>query len=82
MALEALQTAAEAYLVGLFEDANLCAIHAKRVTIQPRDIHVRLLLHVHSLSPSLILSDDACVSWLVGLKGYDGPAIVTFPSAL
>jgi histone H3/H4 len=37
-ALEALQTAAEAYLVGLFEDANLCAIHAKRVTIQVKDV--------------------------------------------
>ena len=35
-----LQEAAEAYLVGLFEDTNLCAIHAKRVTIMPRDIQV------------------------------------------
>ena len=32
-AILALQEAAEAYLVGLFEDTNLCAIHAKRVTI-------------------------------------------------
>jgi histone H3/H4 len=32
-ALEALQTAAEEYLVDLFSDSNLCAIHAKRVTI-------------------------------------------------
>ena len=32
-ALEALQEACEHYLVHLFEDANLCAIHAKRVTI-------------------------------------------------
>lgn len=39
-ALEALQEAAEAYLVGLFEDANLEAIHAKRVTIQPKDIQL------------------------------------------
>ena len=36
-ALEALQEASEAYLVGLFEDTNLCALHAKRVTITPKD---------------------------------------------
>lgn len=36
----ALQESAEAYLVGLFEDTNLCAIHAKRVTIYPRDIQL------------------------------------------
>ena len=35
-AILALQEAAEAYLVGLFEDTNLCAIHAKRVTIFPK----------------------------------------------
>ncbi len=39
-AVGALQEAAEAYLVGLFEDTNLCAIHAKRVTIMPRDIQL------------------------------------------
>ncbi|XP_016415336.1 histone H3.3-like [Sinocyclocheilus rhinocerous] len=37
-AVMALQEASEAYLVGLFEDTNLCAIHAKRVTIMPKDI--------------------------------------------
>ena len=37
-AVGALQEAAEAYLVGLFADANLCAIHAKRVTIQKKDL--------------------------------------------
>jgi histone H3 len=36
----ALQEAAEAYQVGLFEDTNLCAIHAKRVTIMPKDIQL------------------------------------------
>ena len=39
-AFKALQEAAEAYLVGLFEDMNLCAIHAKRVTIMPKDIQL------------------------------------------
>ena len=39
-AIMALQEAAEAYLVGLFEDTNLCAIHAKRVTIMPKDIQL------------------------------------------
>ena len=37
----ALQEASEAfYRVGLFEDTNLCAIHAKRVTIMPKDIQL------------------------------------------
>ena len=39
-ALLALQEAAEAYLVGLFEDTLLCAIHAKRVTIMPKDMQL------------------------------------------
>jgi histone H3 len=39
-AVFALQEAAESYLVGLFEDTNLCAIHAKRVTIMPKDIQL------------------------------------------
>jgi histone H3 len=39
-ALGAMQEACEAYLVGLFEDANLCAVHAKRVTIMPKDIQL------------------------------------------
>jgi histone H3 len=39
-AILALQEASEAYLVSLFEDTNLCAIHAKRVTIMPRDIQL------------------------------------------
>ena len=39
-AVMALQEAAEAYMVGLFEDTNLCAIHAKRVTIMPKDMQL------------------------------------------
>ena len=37
-AIAALQEAAEAYLTHLFEDTQLCAIHARRVTIQPKDM--------------------------------------------
>ncbi|CAI4211426.1 unnamed protein product [Parascedosporium putredinis] len=39
-AIMALQEAAEAFLVHLFEDTNLCAIHAKRVTIMQKDIQL------------------------------------------
>lgn len=39
-AILALQEAAEAHLVGLFEDSNLCAIHGKRVTIMPKDMQL------------------------------------------
>ena len=44
-AILALQEAAEAYLVGLFEDTNLCAIHAKRITIMPKDIQLARCIH-------------------------------------
>jgi len=39
-ALVALQEAAESYLVSLYEDTNLCAIHAKRITIMPKDLQL------------------------------------------
>ena len=39
-AINALQSAAEAYIVDVLADANLCAIHAKRVTIMPKDIQL------------------------------------------
>ena len=39
-AIEALQEAVEAFLVHLLEDANLCAIHAKRATIMQKDIQL------------------------------------------
>ena len=44
-AIMALQEASEAYLVGLFEDSNLCTIHAKRVTIMPKDIQLARRIH-------------------------------------
>jgi histone H3 len=40
MALLALQEAAEAYMVGLLQDTHECAIHAKRVTIMPKDMQL------------------------------------------
>ena len=39
-AVMALQEASEAFLIGLFEDTNLCAIHARRVTIMPKDMQL------------------------------------------
>lgn len=39
-AVLALHEAAEAYLVGVFQDTNLCAIHAKRVTVTPKDMQL------------------------------------------
>ena len=41
-ALAALQEAAENFLVGLFEDVNLLAVHTKRVTVMPHDIRLAL----------------------------------------
>lgn len=39
-AVLAIQEAAEAYLTALFEDTNLCALHAKRITIMPKDMQL------------------------------------------
>ncbi len=39
-AMLALQEATEAYLVGLFHDTNECALHAKCVTIMPKDMQL------------------------------------------
>ncbi|XP_045105328.1 uncharacterized protein LOC123500772 [Portunus trituberculatus] len=50
-AVMALQEASEAYLVGLFEDTNLCAIHAKRVTIMPKDIQLARRIRGERVAP-------------------------------
>lgn len=44
-AVMVLQEACEVYLVGLFEDTNLCAIHAKWVNIMPKDIQLARRIH-------------------------------------
>ena len=46
-ALAALQEGVEACIVGLFEDTNLCAIHAKRVTIMPKDLQLAQRIRGH-----------------------------------
>ena len=49
-AIEALQEAAENFIVGLFKDINLLAVHAKKVTMMPRDIRLALRIrgdHYH-----------------------------------
>nr|XP_059866353.1 uncharacterized protein LOC132424560 [Delphinus delphis] len=56
-AVMALQEASEAYLVGLFEDTNLCAIHAKRVTIMPKDIQLARRIRGERSHPQLHLEE-------------------------
>ena len=49
-AIAALQEAAENFIVGLFEDVNLLAVHTKCVTVMPRDIRLALRIrgdHYH-----------------------------------
>lgn len=43
-AVQAVQEATEAYVISLLSDTNLCAIHARRVTIMPRDVQLALRL--------------------------------------
>ena len=42
IAVEALQEAAEYYITNLFDDTNLCALHAKRITLQPKDMQLAM----------------------------------------
>jgi histone H3 len=56
----ALQEASEAYLVSLAEDTNVCAIHAKRVTIMPKDIQLARII-CRPLKPSTIMTIFAAI---------------------
>ena len=71
-AVSALQEASEAYLVGLFEDTNLCAIHAKRVTIMPKDIQ---------LARRYIGLTSALSYFTATLAGLLAPSDLTLPPA-
>jgi histone H3/H4 len=48
LALEALQEAAEMYVVQLFEDSLLCAVHAKRVTLMANDLQLARRIRGHT----------------------------------
>ncbi|XP_009892706.1 PREDICTED: uncharacterized protein LOC104294757 [Charadrius vociferus] len=61
-AVMALQEASEAYLVGLFEDTNLCAIHAKRVTIMPKDIQLARRIRGERVKQDQFRSAAAAIS--------------------
>jgi histone H3 len=61
-ALLALQEASESYLVALFEDTNMCAIHAKRITIMPRDIQLARRIRGESRSMSFHIVQRPCGS--------------------
>ena len=54
-AIAALQEAAENFIVGLFEDVNLLAVHAKRVTVMPRDIRLALRIREDTTTGELPL---------------------------
>ncbi|OAD76725.1 hypothetical protein PHYBLDRAFT_185832 [Phycomyces blakesleeanus NRRL 1555(-)] len=63
-AIGALQEASEAYLVSLFEDTNLAAIHAKRVTIQPKDIQLARRLRERDSTIDEDLGRQDCINGL------------------
>ena len=58
-AIWVLQEAAEAYLIDLFEDTNLCAIHAKRVTILPKDMQLAQKIRGETLKKLMMLKKPA-----------------------
>ena len=58
-AIAALQEAAENLIVGLFEDMNLLAVHAKRVTVMPRDIRLALRIRGDHYCWRITLEDAA-----------------------
>ncbi len=60
--IKALQEASESFLVAVFEDTNLCAIHAKRVTIMTKDMDLAIRIKYggdsHYLKGSASLSES------------------------
>ena len=58
-AIQMLKESAEAYLIDLFEDTNLCAIHAKRVTILPKDMQLAQKIRGETLKKLMMLKKPA-----------------------
>lgn len=68
-ALLALQEASEMFLVGLFEDASLCAIHGRRVTVMPRDVQLsRRIRGGSNTTPSAAAPSRGPTACFVGVK--------------
>ena len=79
-AILTLQEAAEAYLVGLLEYANLCAIHMKHITIMPKDIQLAWCIHGEHLHYCITFSPKSLSVFLlvvgcVGFCQYQGKEI-------
>ena len=75
-ALAALQEAAENFLVGLFEDVNLLAVHAKRVTVMPHDIRLALRIRGDQSCWRITPKDATCYER--HQKRMEGGAIYNF----
>ena len=73
-AIIAIQEAAEAYIVKVFEDSNLCAIHDKRVTIMPKDIKL-----ARRLCEKPLHEPDGLMGLYVCLNGYNPPKPIQVP---
>ena len=58
-AIAALQEAAENFIVGIFEDVNLLLVHARRVTVMPRDIRLALSIRGDYYHWRITLEDAA-----------------------
>ena len=76
-AIGALQEAAEAYLIGVLEDTNLCTIHAKRVTIVPKDVLLARRIRGELEKPSS-MAGKVCRNE-TALRGEVDPGPVIFP---
>ena len=75
-ALAALQEAVKIFLIGLFEDVNLLAVHVKRVTVMPRDI--RLALRIRGDQSRWRITPDDTAHYERHQKRTEGGATYNF----